>query len=276
VSTIKTEYNEIQIEGLKNRYTFLHITDTHVVLFGEGETPERAAYEAPRAKAFTRNGIRPEDNLLQCIEYANEQKLSGVLMTGDIVDCPSPENIAFLDSALAMLQIPYVYTLGNHDWNYFNDYMTEYSITNNRPLFRPFCDGDEDFHVKQFGELTFVALDNSMDYYYPGTVERLKQVLDEAENVIILQHVPLNSPAASAWSMKDWDQDITLGKDGINKKDGTAEEIRRILTSSPSVKAILCGHLHRSVNDPEKGTIDHKLPQFLTAGGIMGMFDIHG
>ena len=102
------------------------------------------------------------------------------------------------------------------------------------------------------------------------------EVLDEAENVIILQHVPLNSPAASAWSMKDWDQDITLGKDGINKKDGTAEEIRRILTSSPSVKAILCGHLHRSVNDPEKGTIDHKLPQFLTAGGIMGMFDIHG
>ena len=278
MNTIKIEHNEIRIEGLKNKYTFLHITDTHVVLFGEGETPERAEYEAPRAKAFTRNGIRPEDNLLQCIEYANAHQLSGVLMTGDIVDCPSPENIAFLESALAKLQVPYVYMLGNHDWNYFNDYMTEYSIAHNRPLFRPFCGGDEDFHVKQIGELTFVALDNSMDDYYPGTVERLKAVLNTAENVIILQHVPLNSPAASAWSIKDWKRDITLGKDGIDYEEegGTTEEIRQLMIASPSVKAIICGHLHHSVNDPENGTIDHKFQQFLTADGIMGLFEIHG
>ena len=102
---------------------------------------------------------------LDVYKRQNEARVSGVLLTGDIIDFPSPENLAVLDDALAALKVPYVYTPGNHDWSYFDNYQTEDAVRCCRPLLRRFCGGDEDFHVRKVGELTFAALDNSMDVY---------------------------------------------------------------------------------------------------------------
>ena len=267
-------HRKIRIEGLKKHYTFLHITDTHIACFEKTETAVRAEYAKERRRAFSIDGIAPEKRLQTYIEYANEARVSGVLLTGDIIDFPSPENLAVLDDALAALKVPYVYTPGNHDWSYFDNYQTEDAVRCCRPLLRRFCCGDEDFHVRKVGELTFAALDNSMDVYRPQTDSRLKALLGSAEHVIILQHVPLYCNTLHEDTVKVWKRDITMGQSGI-VLDESADRITELLTAAPSVRAILCGHLHFSHEDLVGGV----LPQYITAFGSLGeaaLFDIGG
>lgn len=271
---IHVVHKKVKLKGLKQSYRFLHITDTHVVRFGEGETEARAEYARPRLVHFSEGGIAPDERLQSYIKYANEERVSAVLLTGDIIDFPSPENLEILRDALEALEMPYLYVAGNHDWSYFDDYRTEGAILRDRPRLRPFCGGSEDFHTLRIGELTFVALDNSMERYWAGSAERLKEVLEREEHVVVLQHIPLYCDTLHEDTVKKWSQDINLGGEGI-VLDGSAEEIRRLLVESPAAEAIICGHLHFGHED----LLDGALPQYVTnlsSYGEVTVFEISG
>lgn len=65
-----------------------------------------------------------------------------------------------------------------------------------------------------------------------------------------------------------------MGQSGI-VLDESADRITELLTAAPSVRAILCGHLHFSHEDLVGGV----LPQYITAFGSLGeaaLFDIGG
>ena len=38
------------------------------------------------------------------------------LLGGDVIDFPSQGNLSFLEKNLEMLEMPYLYVPGNHDW----------------------------------------------------------------------------------------------------------------------------------------------------------------
>lgn len=73
---MKINKKELTIEGLQEEYYFLHITDTHA-----------------GRENLTRDGISAAERLKEYVEYANEERLSGVLLTGDIIDNPALENL---------------------------------------------------------------------------------------------------------------------------------------------------------------------------------------
>ena len=94
---MKINKKELTIEGLQKEYYFLHITDTHA-----------------GRESLTMDGISAAERLKEYVEYANEERLSGVLLTGDIIDNPAPENLTLLKMQLEALQVPYLYIPGNH------------------------------------------------------------------------------------------------------------------------------------------------------------------
>lgn len=272
---LKIVNRKIKIEGLEENYRFLHITDMHLACFGTEEEEERAAYARPRAAFFSRPEIPAEKCLDLFIDYANREKFSGVLFTGDILDFPSKENIAWLRNALASLEVPYVFTVGNHDWSYFNNYHTEDSVKNELPLFAPFTHGDPAFHTVTVGELTFAAVDNSLECYSADTAERLAAVLSEKKNVILLQHIPLYAETLHEDTVRVWSRDICLGgKEGL-RPDDTADRVREIVCRYPSLKAIIAGHLHFFHEDIIDGTVTQYLSQ-LSCYGEASLFEITG
>ena len=272
---IKITHRKIEIEGLKEQYRFLHITDLHMTCFGEDEDEERAAYARPRAAFFSRPQIPAEHCLEAFVDYANREKLSGVLFTGDILDFPSKENLSLLKSALASLEVPYVFAVGNHDWSYFNDYHTEASLKKELPLFGPFTCGDTAFHTVRIGEITFAAMDNSMERYYEDAAVRLSDALSANENVILLQHIPLYAETLHEDTVHDWGRDITLGgKEGL-RPDDTADRVREVICRYPSLKAIIAGHLHFSHEDVIDGTVTQYVTK-LSCYGEAVLFEITG
>uniref|UniRef100_UPI00402592EB metallophosphoesterase family protein n=1 Tax=Acetatifactor sp. TaxID=1872090 RepID=UPI00402592EB len=263
---MKINKKELTIEGLQEEYYFLHITDTHA-----------------GRENLTRDGISAAERLKEYVEYANEERLSGVLLTGDIIDNPAMENLTLLKRQLEALQVPYLYIPGNHDWALADDYHTDVATSRDWPLLQPFCLGEETFQVKKIGEITWIGIDNSMDMYWPGTAVKLRKVLAERQNdnVIILQHIPFDCGTLAQASMHRWGKVLTLGRNlpeqGTRKEADTdrSADIKEIIIQAGNVKALICGHLHTD----HKDMLSERIPQYVSNESCFGevtVFRIHG
>ncbi len=117
----------LRLPGFQGEYDILFLTDTHVVIRDERDTPEEAAEGDARLAEFRNaEGVSAAVQTKDWIDYANDQKVDAVLLGGDIIDYPSAGNLDFLEEQLGRLEMPYLYTPGNHDWTYPWEYMTEY------------------------------------------------------------------------------------------------------------------------------------------------------
>ena len=201
--------------------------------------------------------------------------LDGVLLTGDIIDFPSPPNMKALSDFLENLKVPYVFVLGNHDWAYFDDYHTPHSIIANRPLFSGWSNGNTFVHKKQIGELTFVAVDNTMELYEDGIAETLADALKDEKNVLLMQHVPLYIPSLHEDTFSYWKEDTNIGGDGNCKNENWKKITDLILAEDSPVKALITGQLHFNHED----LLGDKIPQYVTGTATEGhvrLFVIEG
>ena len=90
---------EIVIPGLEKEYTLLHLSDNHVIMVDYNDTPERIRYEERRISAdFYEDSVMINDRMEATWQYIEENKdtLDGVLMTGDVIDCPFDTAIEYL------------------------------------------------------------------------------------------------------------------------------------------------------------------------------------
>ncbi len=267
---------EIPVEGLRRTYRFAHITDAHLLLYDETETPARAAYAEPRVGLFSENGIRSEQRFEMLMQYVREhaQELDAVIMTGDILDFPSALNLKYLHEQIGKLSVPVMYVLGNHDWAYFDDYHTEASVQNEKPKFTDLCGGDTAVQVMRFGELTLIGVDNSDEKFEDGCAERLEALLKEEKNVLLCMHIPLyaetlHEDTVAYW----WGQDITVGGEGICKNENHRQVRQLAAAPGTPVRAVITGHLHFWHQD----MLDGMTPQYVTAlaaSGNMAVFTV--
>jgi len=273
----------LKVPGLKNRYRFLHITDSHLLLYDEKtQTDARNAYYATRVKDFMYNGRTTTEYFEVLWDYAlahqqedDPDKLDGVLLTGDIIDFPSPENLQFLQEHLAKLKIPHVYVMGNHDWSYFDDYHTAHSMIADRPLLAGVSGGNVHVHKAKIGELTFVAVDDTLDMYEDGVAETLADALSGEKNVLLMQHIPFYIPSLHEDTVKRWKSDLNLGGGDVDRGDNWKKVKALILAEDSPVRALITGHLHFWHEDSFEG----KIPQFVTALSAFGnaaIFNIEG
>ncbi|MBQ3126978.1 MAG: metallophosphoesterase [Clostridia bacterium] len=265
---LRFENQTLYIPGLVNEYRFLHLTDAHAVLWDETEEPVRAEYAEGRARMFSHQGIPAAEMFARSVAWANDHadSLDGVLLTGDIIDFPSASGRAYLEQTLGTLKLPYVYTLGNHDWNYFNDTNTPHAKVAFRPLFSAVCGGNTYISKTRFGELTVIGLDNSMEFYEDGVAETLAETMRGEENVILIQHIPLCTDTLHADTAAKWRRDINIGAGGCDF-NGNWRKILALITADDSpVRAVVAGHLHMQHLDLLEG----KVPQFLTALNTLG------
>ena len=263
--------NRIYNMNLMRTYRLLHITDAHLLHMDENETPERAAYAQPRIdRVFCQDGITSAERFGMLLDYIKEksaqEELDGVIFTGDILDFPSEANLRFFRESLESLKIPYVYTLGNHDWSYFDDYHTPKSKILNRPRFAEFTGGNTYIHKKHIGEICVIALDNTLDGYEDGVFEAFEEAIRGEENVLVVQHIPFYAETLHDDTVKVWRRDLCIGGEGF-KINGNWKKIYDLIVSDASpVMAVITGHLHFWHED----LLDGGIPQYVTSQSAFG------
>ena len=263
----------VVIPGLTKEYKFLHISDSHVSAFSDADqkkwTATRIQYNTARRNSFMADGLFAEERFPLLFDYANEIGADGMFLTGDLIDFPSEKNIALLYENVAKLNGKAVYCLGNHDWNYADDYMTGNAVTTNRPLFNDLTNGDPYFSYVEYDEFIVAAIDNSSDVVTDETVNKFLSLYEKNKPIILLLHVPFHVDTLEPDVRKAWgNRNITMGPGAMG---GDWSSVIRLynavcLAEDTPVVAVFTGHVHFNHED----TFPNGVPQYVTSTGYTG------
>lgn len=281
---------DIKIEGLTGSYKFLHVSDAHLTLTDDTDTPEAIADQKARGEAFdaqVTDGVKKEDRLANAYRYAEAEDCEAVILTGDIIDAPSNGNIAYLDKVTKESSVESIYMLGNHDWTYSANYQSAAQRGENIPKFQEiydkfFDDGGEDLwndylDSYEYDGFVIVTVDNSNDQIPTGAQSMLEYYAKKGIPVILALHVPISLPTMVNDVAAMWGRDICIGAQNLNPNVVTTKFINYIKSAESPVKAILTGHIHMDhVDDvsPNNDTVQYTLGA--TYQGAARIFNIHG
>lgn len=239
---------ELSIEGVTNEYTFLYITDMHMVVLDDGEATEVIDYANTRYAAHKNaEGISAAEQFEDWVTYANETKVDGMLLGGDLIDFPSLANLTHLSDQLARLKMPYLYALGNHDWTYPWEYMTDTGKEEYLPLLAPFMQDNTAIQVWDLEEFYIVAIDNSHNQVNAKALATYEEVLKKGKPVIVLTHVPFWSESVLEKAVGVWSSSVVIGGGnygGFFPDDSSTKFVSLTTAPDSPVVAVLAGHVH--------------------------------
>lgn len=252
---------EIIIPNLTKEYEMLFLTDNHVVVPDATDNQQEKNYVHQRYFSFlSREGTSSAEQLQHWFDFANDEKVDGLLLGGDIIDTPSNTNLAYLDAHLKELAMPYIYTLGNHDWTYPWEYMTEAGKQQYLPLLAHYMDGDPAIHSLDFGEFLIVSVDNSSNQINAAAMDSYRQILSGDKPVILMLHVPLQTDSLLKKTRRLWKHNpVVLGdgtKDTVSANTVSKEFIELTTAADSPVELILAGHVHL----PDESTVEGGKP----------------
>lgn len=262
----------VVIPGLTGEYKFLHVTDSHVSAFSDADakawTATRLQYNTARRNSFMADGLFAEERFPLLFDYANEIEADGMFLTGDLIDFPSEKNIALLYENVSRFGGKSIYCLGNHDWNYSDDYMTGNAVTVNRPLFNDLTNGDPYFSYAEYDEFIVAAIDNSSDVVTDETVDKFLALYEKNKPIILLLHVPFHVDTLEPDVKKVWGRNITMGPGGMGSDWGSVIRLYNAVcvTEDTPVVAVFTGHVHFNHED----VFPNGVPQYITSTGYTG------
>jgi len=249
----------IELEGIQREITILHITDMHLTEIDERERKEVIAAAAQRQRHFNRN--RTRSLFTAMVELSNRLGVDCTVFTGDIIDFPSQRNLELMKEQYDLLNSPYMYTLGNHDWLFMNAPVDDETRESFYPKFQPFTDGNPAYQAKVIGGIRLITFDNSN---YQISEDQLTFVKDQVQTgmpCLLFMHIPLYIPALAPRVEQVWGSPILLAAQGwdpnkrrqwnVRDDDQSTTQFYEWLTSDDSrnIKAIFCGHVHFARTD---------------------------
>lgn len=238
---------EITIPGVEGEYEFLFLTDLHLAIkTREDVGPYGDADERIRAFANAKGTVSAEQ-LPQWISYANKNEFDAVLMGGDMIDYYSDENAAYLWEQIAGLEMPYLFTLGNHEL--FSPW--EEQVPEESEIFDLFKNEDMAFQIMEYEDFAICAVDNEAYQVNEASLSAMRSWIEQNPDkpMILLAHVPFYTEQDKALlekSVSIWGQALVIGT-GEGTRDTTAvsrEFMDLIFGENSPVVAVLTGDNH--------------------------------
>ncbi len=272
----------LPVRGIREPFGILHMTDSHITMADSRDRLETVRHAGERSLVFGPEG--GEDVLRTfraMIGHAEQQRLDCTVMTGDIIDFPSAKNLDILSEALAGIRVPYLYTVGNHD---YENFPLETGNPETREKYRGRFDRalktDISFSYREVGGAYIVAMDNSL-YRFTGDQEaRLYALAEEGKPLLLFFHIPLFAPSLFGPVMDFWHRPILCGCPDVLLENAplpeghppvrpdaaTARVCRWIAEHDGQVAGVFAGHIHFHHQDP----LTSRLTQFSAGGGYAG------
>jgi predicted phosphodiesterase len=268
VETGNREETLIKVEGLREMASFMHITDSHLIEVDDREGEEvlekhlRYNEQILRKKDYDLHGGTSTRYRVESVfNLCNFRKVDSTILTGDMMLYPSFANLEFLNQSLKILQAPYLFTLGNHDWHYrhlaWNDETRELYY----PRFAEFTNNNPAFQMQKIKGVKLITVDNSN---YQITGEQLafvREQLADGSPCLLFLHIPLYIPSLVEDIMDVWKAPIMMAAPGwepgpqkawkVRETDPNTAEFHAMITGGEyeNLLAIFCGHVHFSHKD---------------------------
>ncbi len=261
----------LPIPGLAEPFIILHITDLHACALTNKEIETmpvyRKAYALERRTAFTGGRAYPPAAVLPVLTaYAASISADLIVMTGDLLDFPSEGNLQLLETCMRESPVPCLFSLGNHDWCFADDYRTDTAAQTNLPRMDIIAGGDHRFGLMEFEHILVCQIDNDLEWLREDTVDAYMGYVRYARKIgkplILTMHIPVTAETLAAEACPVWGRDLTLGvgaTGGWNAQ--TIRFFREVAESSDyAPAAVIAGHIHFDHED----TLSNGTPQITT------------
>lgn len=267
----------LTIPGLGREYTLLQVTDLHSSAYSSEEAKamkaDRRNYIASRRNAFTDGFMLSEERMPYMFGYADTVNADLLMLTGDIIDFPSELNISMMQQNIEAIKAPTLFSLGNHDWCYADDYLTAGAAAAYIPKLNALSAGEpaDDPYVKyvEFDEFMVVSVDNSTDSVTAQTVDKFLALCEKGKPIILMLHVPLHVDSLVADCTKVWGKDLGMGGDtGVCAWSPDVQRFYHAVAEDENspVVAVFAGHVHFNHED----ALPNGVMQYITSTAYTG------
>lgn len=244
---------EVVIPGLEKEFQIIFMADTHISLCDQRdlELLEKAAVRY--AVFLSPDGDAADASFLELMDYVSKEPPNLLILGGDIVDSAMWASVDFVGEALEKLRIPWVYEMGNHDFEYGGEYFSDTAYSEYLPRLKAVSNTDKGYQLLRYDDFVVFAVDDKNNQVSEEAVDALEDLCREGKPIILVTHVPIEPPANSTlveetkqvWGAgKDGRSRVLLGPNSCPPNETTQRFLDLILSEKSPVALVLSGHIH--------------------------------
>lgn len=273
----------LQCAGLSRPIKLVFAADTHLSrddARGDAyrEFSKRMAGGYQRTKHFQSGGeTHPEACFEETLEVVRREKADLLVLGGDIFSFPSEAAIEWVTARLGTLEVPWLYTAGNHDWHYEGMEGSSAALRSKWIAERllPLYGGRDPMNALfEIAGIKILLIDNSTCEVSPGQLEFFRREAASGNPLILCVHIPLYAPGRPVGfgcGHPEWgaatDKNHRIERRPIwpERHSEVTMDFHREVFASPHLLGIFAGHIHRLSTD-----VFHGVPQVVAAANATG------
>ncbi len=263
----------VEVEGIDKPFDIFFLADSHISLCDDrdGELMVKAT---DRSLLFKADGIEAWDRFDALIDAANVGDADLVVLGGDIIDSAMYASIDHVKDKLATLNKPYVYLMGNHDFEYGTEYFSGKAYDTYLPRLDELRDGT-DYQIREYEDVIVFTADDRNNRIAPEVLEAFKETVQKNKPVVLALHVPIEPVTGSEslieesrefFGMQDDVIPVFFGEHGCTPDNTTREFIDMVLSDESPVALVLAGHIHFY----HKEMLNERTLQIITGAAFTG------
>lgn len=279
---LKEAVCEITIPGLTREYTFVQLTDLHIMCHEPGDPEDAVALAESRSKfwawqaGFFADGIDSEETRIYPVEACElvaehirgMENIDGVFFTGDTVDFPSVANFRRAKKLLDSLDKRCIIVPGNHDA------IPEDAPEDMKSAFSDLMGNLPEYFAEEFDGFDVLGFSDGSIKITDSQVEFLKERLALGKPVVILLHAPIFTEITREKVYPYWGYNWMVGDPGQpDERQTEAGFLFRDLICEHRnlVKAVLAGHVHMWTGD-DAPPVKNEVLQYTTKPAFEGCY----
>ncbi len=237
-----TEYT-VPLAGLEREVTLLQVSDLHIaVADAQSSDAEREhvaeqvhAWESVRLDFARRYGdaydephlLPPEEGLSHFVQLANDLHPDALLLTGDMMNEYSDANLRLLQAALARVNVPWMFVVGNHE-------------AGHEAALSPLLQAGKTVQTLSVGNCKLIGLHDAQKKLDRA---QLEAALSEAKDCVpvLVMHIPV----LTAYNQREtsvFDPYFLLGSGQVDAE--TQAFLDELQWENSPFRLLLCGHVH--------------------------------
>ena len=240
----------VEVDGLDREYDIFFLADSHISLCDDRD-PDLMEKAASRSPMFKTGGIESWDRFDALMAASKDSDM--VILGGDIIDSAMYASIDHVKEQLDTLTVPYLYSMGNHDFEYGSEYFSPTAYEQYLPRLNDMRD-DSPYQVREYDDLIVFTADDDNSQIDAPILEAYRSEAAKGKPIVLVVHVPiepatgddtLTEKCKEVWGPSaDGKSRVTMGINGCYPNDSTREFIDLVLADDSPVVLVLAGHIH--------------------------------
>lgn len=234
-------------------YKIIFLSDTHISLCDERDSmlSEKAAarYDSARSK----DGTGADVTFRAMMDYVKKEKPDLLILGGDIIDSAMFASLDFVKKELDSTGIPYLFTMGNHDFEYGDEYFTQTAYSVYLPRLNALRDTSLDYQILEGPDFTVFAVDDKGSQISAEALDAFRSLKASGKPVLLVTHVPIEPIESKDLCMltkQVWGEDangnskVLMGYGACIPNETTTDFINEVCADDSPVFLVLAGHIH--------------------------------